>query len=264
MSRITLTGELENEYRRLFATCIIREERAAEVDERIDAMLADRDRYQAVGERVGVPWFVAAVLHEADTGRDFTVHLHNGDPLTERTQHVPEGRPLVGEPPFRWEDSAADALSLYYFDQWSDWSIAGALFKLEGRGGWGYRLHHPETPSPYLWSYSLHYRQGKYVTEETWNETAVAQDCGTAVLLRRMAERELIQFPDVSDLPVWPLLRYAETKSSPWVMALQRVLNTLPGIFVKVDGRAGPKTSEAFHRVTGRYLLGDPRAADPE
>jgi lysozyme family protein len=262
MSRITLTGELENEYRRLFATCVLREERAAEVDECIDAILTDRDRYQAVGESLQTPWFVVAALHVADTGRDFTVHLHNGDPLTDRTQHVPAGRPLVGEPPFRWEDSAIDALSLNHFGQWSDWSIAGTLFKLEGRGGWGYRLHHPDTPSPYLWSYSTYYRQGKYVTDETWSETAVAVNCGVGMLLRRMAERELIQFSDASNLPVWPLLCYDETQTSPWVVALQRILNTLPGIFIKVDGRAGPKTSKAFHRVTGRYLLGDPRTAN--
>ncbi len=150
MSRITLTGELRQEYQRLFATCAIREDKAAEVDELADVLLADRDRYQTVGERLKVPWFVVAALHYADTGRDFTVHPHNGDPLTERTQHLPDGRPLEGEPPFDWEDSAADALRLYHFDRWPDWSIAGALFVLEGRGGWGYRLHHSETPSPYL------------------------------------------------------------------------------------------------------------------
>jgi hypothetical protein len=28
------------------------------------------------------------------------------------------------------------------------------------------------------------------------------------------------------------------------------------------DGRAGPLTSAAFRRVTGRYLVGDPRGSD--
>lgn len=194
MSRITLTPELQHEYQRLFATCPIRLERVAEVEERVDAIMADRDRYWTVGRRLNVPWFVVAVLHEVDTGRDFTVHLHNGDPLTARTRHLPDGRPAEGEPPFTWEDSTADALCLYHFDQWSDWSITGALFKLEGHGGWNYRLHHPEVPSPYLWNYSTHYQQGKYVTDDVWNETAVAQRCGAAVLLRRLAERDLVEF----------------------------------------------------------------------
>lgn len=263
MSRITLTGELRQDYQRLFATCAIREDKAAEVDELADALLADRDRYQTVGERLKVPWFVVAALHYADAGRDFTVHPHNGDPLTERTRHLPAGRLLEGEPPFDWEDSAADALRLYYFDQWPDWSIAGALFVLEGRGGWGYRLHHSETLSPYLWNYSLHYTQGKYITDDTWSESAVAQRCGAGVLLRRLAERGLIEFAGTGEPLAWPLLRYAETEASPWVEALQRFLNTLPGIYVRVDGRAGPRTSEAFHRVTGLYLPGDPRASEP-
>src|SRR5437870_4838633 len=34
-----------------------------------------------------------------------------GDPLTPRTTHEPKGRPSAGNPPFAWEDSAADALA---------------------------------------------------------------------------------------------------------------------------------------------------------
>ena len=259
MSRITLTDELRQDYQRLFATCAIREDEAAELDELVDALLADRDRYQTVGELLNVPWFAVAALHYADAGRDFNVHPHNGDPLTERTQHLPDGRPPEGDPPFAWEDSAADALRLYHFDQWPDWSIAGVLCVLEGRGGWGYRLHHPEVPSPYLWNYSLHYTQGRYVTDDTWSEHAVAQRCGTGVLLRRLAERGLIEFANPGEPTAWPLLRYDEDEVSPWAEVLQRFLNTLPEIYVRVDGLAGPQTSEAFHRVTGLYLRNDPR-----
>ena len=150
MSRIVLTEELQAEYGRLFADCTARPERDAEVDALADALLAERGRYHAVGARLGIPWFVTAVLHHADADRDFEVHLHNGDPLTERTQHLPDGRPPEGEPPFAWEDSAADALRLRHFDQWEDWSIPGVLFLLEAHGGWGYRLHHPEVLSPCL------------------------------------------------------------------------------------------------------------------
>jgi len=262
VSRIALTPELQHEYQRLFAACAIRPERAAEVEEWVDAVMADRERYRTVGRRLDVPWFVVAALHEADTGRDFTVHVHNGDPLTERTRHLPDGRPVVGEPPFSWEDSAADALCLHHFDQWSDWSIAGALFKLEGHGGWGYRLHHPEVPSPYLWNYSTYYSQGKYVADDTWSETAVAPHCGAAVLLRRLAERDLIEFAGDGEFGPGPLLRYAEAETSPWAEAFQRFLNTLPGIYLKVDGRAGPRTSSAFHTLTGQYLPGDPHGGD--
>ncbi|MCP5195562.1 MAG: hypothetical protein H6974_02020 [Gammaproteobacteria bacterium] len=260
MSRIVLTDELRHDYQQAFANCVIREERALEIDELTTALFDDRDRYQAVAEQMNIPWFMVAVLHEADAGRDFSVHLHNGDPLTERTRHLPDGRPAVGEPPFCWEDSTADALRLYHFDLWQDWSIAGALFLLEGRGGWGYRLNHPEVPSPYLWNYSTHYTQGKYVTDDAWSETSVAQRCGAAVLLRRLAERGLVEFADWKEPLQWPLLHYSEDIASPWAEMLQRFLNTLPRIYVKVDGCAGPRTSEAFHKVAGLYLPGDPRS----
>lgn len=264
MSRIVLTDELRHDYQQLFTTCVVHLERAAEVDEITNALVTERERYQTVGERLNLPWFVVAVLHEADAGRAFNVHLHNGDPLTERTRHLPDGRPVEGEPPFRWEDSAVDALRFYHFDLCQDWSIAGILFLLEGRGGWGYRLHHPEVPSPYLWNYSTHYTQGKYVTDDTWSETSVAQRCGAAVLLRRLAERGLMTFDDSGERLDGPLLRYDENIVSPWIEALQRFMNTLPGIYVRVDGQAGPRTSEAFHQLTGRYLLGDPHSRDHE
>lgn len=260
MSRIVLNEELRADYGRLFSACDIRAERIAEVDALVDGLLADQNRYRAAGERIAVPWFVVAVLHYADTGRDFDVHLHNGDPLTDRTRHLPDGRPLQGEPPFAWEDSAADALCSQHFDQWGDWGIAGTLFKLEGHGGWNYRLHHPEILSPYLWNYSTRYSQGKYVTDDTWQEAAIAQRCGVAVLLRRLAERGLIEFAGTGERATWPLLRYTKTEASPWAEALQQFLNALPGIYVRVDGLAGPRTSEAFHKLTGRYLLDDPRA----
>jgi lysozyme family protein len=264
MSRMTLTPELQDDYQSRFAACVIREERATEVEALVDMIMAARNRYQAVGEPLNIPWFVAAALHQADTGGDFTVHLHNGDPLTERTQHWPDGRPVEGEPPFCWEDSAADALRLRHFDVWTDWSIAGTLFLLEGHGGWGYRLHHPDVPSPYLWNHSTHYTQGRYVTDDTWSETGVAQRCGTAVLLRRLAERGLIDFAGAGEPLTWPLLRYDEIDISPWVEALQGFLNTLPGIYVKVDGRAGPRTSAAFRQFAGVYLPGDPRDSMPD
>jgi hypothetical protein len=40
---------------------------------------------------------------------------------------------------------------------------------------------------------------------------------------------------------------------------LQRWLNTFPGIFVKENGIPGQRTSDAYKKVTGTYLPGDPR-----
>jgi hypothetical protein len=82
-----------------------------------------------------------------------------------------------------------------------------------------------------------------------------------------MAEFEEIEF---ADQPVAaeaePLVvGYSEKKPRDPALvaraeALQRWLNTFPGVFVKVDGVPGPRTSEAYRKVTGSYLPGDPRS----
>ncbi len=103
--------------------------------------------------------------------------------------HIPAGRPVEGEPPFSWEESARDALRHQKFDDVDDWSLAGVLYQIEKYNGWGYRLHHPEVLSPYLWSFSNHYDRGKYIADGTWSETARSRQCGAAALIRRLEER---------------------------------------------------------------------------
>jgi lysozyme family protein len=262
MATIALTESLREEYGQLFSTCTIQPARAAEAEGIIDRIVANRARYEEVGERLGgsPPWFVVGVLHTMESALSFTRHLHNGDPLTARTVQVPVGRPTDGEPPFTWEESALDALRLRRLDTWGDFSVAGTLYKLEQYNGWGYRLYHPHVLSPYLWAASSHYSGGKYLADGTWSDTAVSKQCGGATLLRRMAERSLADF-SLAEVPVpTPMVRYAPTRYVAATASLQKWLNTLPGIFVKVDGKAGEKTSSAVRMATGHYLVGDPRA----
>jgi lysozyme family protein len=56
------------------------------------------------------------------------------------------------------------------------------------------------------------------------------------------------------------MVRFDPNRKSAQVETLQRFLNNFPRIFVKVDGFAGEKTSDAFKKATGHFLLGDPRA----
>jgi hypothetical protein len=205
----------------------------------------------------------------------FTAHLHNGDPLTARTIHVPSGRPLTGQPPFTWEESATDALSFSHKAEWHDWSIPGILYQLEAYNGFGYRTRHPGVLTPYLWSYSNHYVSGKYVADGTFSASAVSHQCGAAVLLRRMSESGVIRF-DTTGIPIAapgpadshitaeaerfePMIHFSKSMKSPLVEILQRALNSFPGIFVKVDGIPAKCTSDAFRKGTGHYLIGDPR-----
>jgi len=260
MPSIPLTSGLREEYDDLFNTCNIRADKANEVEAILRRIEVGRSRYEAVGEALDIPWHFIAVVHSMEASLDFTCHLHNGDPLTARTVQVPAGRPKTGDPPFTWEESATDALTMKRLDQWEDWSVAGTLYKLEQYNGWGYRLHHPHVKSSYLWSYSDHYTSGKYVADGTWSDTAVSRQCGAAVLLRRLAEQGAITLGvEPAEAPE-PMLRYwTRGPEIPGARELQEFLNQMPGVFVKVDGKPGEKTSEVLKRVTGHYLVGDPR-----
>ncbi len=134
----------------------------------------------------------------------------------------------------------------------------------------------PTLRDEYQWSYSNHYTKGKYVADGTFSLTAVSKQCGVAALLRRMAEIGTLQFkPDGTPITgvgkdntdgnalfdkFGPLIRFSKKERSPLVEELQKILNTFPGIFLKVDGIAGERTSDAFKKVTGCFLFGDPRA----
>jgi lysozyme family protein len=78
VSRIALTPELQHEYQRLFAACVIRPERAAEVDERVDNILVDRDRYQMVGQRLDIPSSTLAGYGQLDGAIYRTRETGNG------------------------------------------------------------------------------------------------------------------------------------------------------------------------------------------
>jgi lysozyme family protein len=275
MVTVSFTSSLSAEYQRLFDSCRVRAERAKELDALVGRVAQGRDRYQSVGGPLGVPWYFVGVIHGMEASFNFTRHLHNGDPLTARTVQEPPNRPPTGQPPFTWEESATDALRMKKLMQVTDWNLPRTLYQLEAYNGFGYRTSHPEVLTPYLWSYSEHYTMGKYVADGTFSATAVSKQCGAAVMMRRMAEAGIIEFkPDGmpitgvgadtgSSTPLFdqfgPVIRFSTAKS-PGVEALQTMLNTFPGIFVKVDGIPGTKTSDAFKKVTGHFLSGDPRA----
>jgi len=177
-------NKLKEDYERLFASCNIRPDKLAKVNWHISEMEKNRDKYISIGDELGIPWWFIGAIHAMEAGYRLDSHLHNGDPLSDRTKRVPAGRPLDSDPPFSWDDSARDALIYMNFDQWNDWSVAGSLYKWERYNGFGYRKYHPEVLSPYLWSYTNHYSKGKYVTDGSFNSEAISRQCGTATVLR--------------------------------------------------------------------------------
>ena len=258
-----LTPELRDHYGQLFANCVVRSERMSGVDGVVDQMVAARGRYTAVADAVGCPWYLVGALHCLEASLRFDRHLHNGDPLTARTVRVPAGRPGHGNPPFSWENSASDALALKGFHEWTDWSVAGLLFKLEQYNGWGYRRHHPDVLSPYLWSFTTHYSKGKYVADGRFDPNVVSKQCGAAALLRRISERSIEQIDSGPPPPPpapFPGIALKRGASGEHVCRVQARLRQLGHSIPRVDGCPfGPQTEAAvteFQRQRGLEVDG--------
>lgn len=247
-------ASLRAEYARLWSTMTVTPARVSSADRIAAKIIENRARYEAVQRSTTVPWFVVAVIHSLESGLGFSRHLHNGDPLTKRTTHVPAGQPETGSPPFTWEFSAADALRSKKFDTNTDWSVERIAYLLEGYNGWGYRMYHPGTLSPYLWSFSNQYRSGKYVADNEWSQSAVSEQCGAMVLLKQLEKAGAVSFgaptprpipapvpPSPAPRPQPPLTRPAPVEPSPPAPT---------GFWAAVAAVA------AFFRAIGRALSG--------
>ena len=261
---VKLTPNLSRDYYTLFNTCQIKSEKLSEINFITGKIISNKNRYETVAKALKIPWYFISLIHCMEASMRFDKHLHNGDPLTARTTHVPAGRPATGTPPFTWEESAKDALIMKKLDQWTNWTIPGILYKLEGYNGFGYRSNHPEVLTPYLWSFSNHYSKGKYVADGTFSETAVSKQAGAAVILRRLAELQEVKLnPGLdtfnnNEIPELKLIKYSN-KESDGGKKLQEFLNQFPGIHLNPDGKPGKNTSDAFNKLFGYYLKGDPR-----
>lgn len=180
------------EYDELFATSRVKPERIKQIDALIDKISSSKERYEHVADNVNrnMPWWFVAIIHCMECSLNFHCHLHNGDPLTARTSHVPAGRPLIGNPPYTWEESAIDALMLKQFNLEKNWIMANILYSLERYNGMGYRKHKINTP--YLWSFTNHYAKGKFTADGYYDENAVSLQAGAVAIIKQIAEKNLI------------------------------------------------------------------------
>jgi lysozyme family protein len=207
-----LSQDLADEYNNLFARAAIRPEHRFEIDAVVTRIFDPHNlaQYQEVEARIGVRAYVVGIIHNLEASLSFTTHLHNGDPLTAQTVHVPAGRPPTGNPPFRWLDSAIDALTMHDLDKWTNWTISGIAYVLERYNGFGYRLNHPQVKSPYLWSFTTIYTAGRYVADGQFSATSVSRQCGGMALLKRMIERGSVSLavpatpPDSGEVELTP------------------------------------------------------------
>lgn len=146
-----------------------------------------KKRYELLED---VPYFVVGCIHYRESNFNFSTHLHNGDPLTWWTVNVPKGRPIGKEPPFRWEDSAIDALQMKRNIMPKKWDIFGTLFFLEAYNGFGYSRYR-NINSPYLWSGSNHYEKGKYKSDSNFDPELIDKQVGCACIIKYGITHEL-------------------------------------------------------------------------
>jgi lysozyme family protein len=179
--------DLRDEYSAFFQRAELRPEFAGNVEFYISRLLKNKAVYQQTGTPLGIPWAFIGIVHGMECGFNFQTHLHNGDPLTRRTVRVPRGRPLAGDPPFTWIESARDALLLKKLNEITDWGVPRMLYQLEGYNGYGYRAR--GIPTPYLWSFSTLYKSGKFVDDGVFDPAAVSKQCGAALMLKTLQQR---------------------------------------------------------------------------
>ncbi len=178
------TPEVAASFRRSWAQATIDADKTETIAAIIAKIVRNKVIYMEVALVIGCPWWMIAALHYRESGMNFSAHLHNGDPLTRRTSHVPAGRPLAGNPPFLWRDSAIDALRLKGLDKIKDWPIERVLFECERYNGWGYV---GRENSPYVWSgTSLSDETGKYVADHKFNANAIEKQIGCAAIFKAL------------------------------------------------------------------------------
>ena len=183
VSTLTRFSDIAAECDDLYARCKINRDRADNVNFYVSRLRKFKPTYESVAADLnGIPWQFIGITHGMEAGFDFSRHLHNGDPLTERTVQVPKGRPATGNPPFSWRESAVDALMLKGLHQVERWPRARALYELERFNGFGYRRR--GMPTPYLWSFTNLYKKGKYVRDGEFDPEAVSKQCGAAAILK--------------------------------------------------------------------------------
>lgn len=177
------------DYTALYASAVIKPAKAAELKAAAAKITAGKDRIQAVAAQLGngIPWWFIGIIQymEAGINKDiFKYHIHCGDPLTDRTVHVPAGRPMAGNPPFTWEESAIDGLKYMKYDKVTDWSLSNCLYLFEKFNGMGYAKR--GLLSPYVWSFTSHYVSGKYATDGHYDPSLVSKQPGTAALMKTL------------------------------------------------------------------------------
>lgn len=181
---------IDVDYERMFVESVLTKDpsKIEIINKVCSRMIMNQIIYSGIESATGVPWYVIAGIHYRESSQNFNCHLHNGDPLTDRTIHVPKGRPVNGSAPFTWSASAIDALS----DRWQPdiWDVNNTLLFCEHYNGLGYQRHN--IASPYLWSGTSLYSKGLFVSDGTLDLTKSDQRPGIVALFKTLIGQGII------------------------------------------------------------------------
>lgn len=208
-------------------------------------------------------WVFIAVVHNRESGMDFTTHLGQGDPLNKKTIHVPAGRgPFFGIDAF--EKGAVDALiycAPYAGLANKDWSISGMLTYLERYNGLAYA--NAGVASPYVWAGTNIYdppsgRGGKVVKDHgpiVWSVVDKQLGCAGLVLAIQALDPDTT-FDDISSPPLQPTLPVVDLVpvegvfDTVWLQSSLNKLGAMPKLSVDGIYGAGTRTAvKAFQKT---------------
>lgn len=136
-------------------------------------ILHNKDAYQKVEDKTGVPWYVVGAIHFKECGCHPLGCLVNGQKIIgtgRKTTIVPIGR----GPYASFYESAIDGIKLLRLDRVKDWEIGNLLFLCERYNGSGYikGAGRAET-TPYLWARTnINDGYGKYVSDGKFDPNA--------------------------------------------------------------------------------------------
>lgn len=172
--------------------------RKAEVERTAQKLLVyvDQGRYDEACLKSGVPVVVAAASFEREASSNFHLSPAQGDPLWEKSVHVPRGlgpyidahNPNLDDWKRAWGHAAADAYHIDRLDQVGsiNWSWERACFEEELFNGFGPRYHGKN--SGYLWAGTNIYTGGKYIADGVWSASAIDSQLGVVPVMFAMVQ----------------------------------------------------------------------------
>lgn len=172
-----------------WAAMHVKADRFHEAQQFAKRALANKAIYQAISERIHanghyIPWWVIPLIHEREC-RGGTTNLHcnigQGRPFNVKSDIVPHNGPFAS-----FEDAAVDSLvgQAPKAALNTNWSGGGTLTVLERYNGLKYA--NAGRPSPYVWSGTDQYVNGKVEVDHGPIVNVVDPQLGVAIMLKAL------------------------------------------------------------------------------